>query len=304
MFSFRYGDNEQYSEEHQDYHTHAQMFYAEFVQVLSQKIADLQENNLSLRFILVDTLHTIKSKYHQNPGPFYTNLLTSLQYEHYLYERHIAGDSLLSADLNVIQNELNLIKIGVQEIEQCINQLNYIQGNMSTVQDQIIVSIDNFSQCNTNQCLSEKFIKIINNVEVIQKTILKEHLPRWTEEQEKLRGKDPTTYTILPKKLETIQVLCEQLIWVECTLLNQIQKFKGAQLKVEEQNGLVGLCNNVQALLDNMIISAIVIDTQPPELVKTGTNFKTSIRFLTRSALNFNPDKITVRASVESGEKF
>lgn len=322
-----------YSPNDGDYYlSHARQFYQEFIKELENKIAELIESQTPTKFRLTEALNAVQIKYSYNPGPLYTYLLTTLQFEHWLYEKYCPGGAVTDNDLTmkIIKDELDEIDRMVQvcqsdcvklkDIYECYfataTDYTALLAQRSGVANGIIYTVEEEAQLKNivrhyaEQATAAK-LQLITNIQVnigliakIQETILYQHVQNWKINQEAIRAGYKSSYSI---SLDVLQIWCEQLATFENETRKQIKRithFKN-MANIEEPNTpnfLPDLENKVLSLMQQLITSTFLIENHPPELVRTGSKFDASVRLLTGNILNAKRNDIIVKVSVESGE--
>ena len=151
----------------------------------------------------------------------------------------------------------------------------------------------------------EKFNTIITTAGYVINEIINKHLFNWRENQVLVgNGFRP----IDPKVLNKIQNWCEnlaQMLWLTRKHLKLIPMYC-EQINIDDQqipDMIMDNFSKVVDLLQILIKQTVIVEVQPPQVLKTNTRFATTIRLLAGGALNIKMISPVVSVSIVSEQQ-
>ncbi|XP_061603478.1 signal transducer and activator of transcription 6 isoform X2 [Phyllopteryx taeniolatus] len=195
------------------------------------------------------------------------------------HQQYITRESAFPSMQDV--DHLVLKVLEVQDLRQNIHQVqeelnwerqNYesLQGTMDTTLSEVTRLQNHIQQLeyNVNTMATKRFQLLRECVDCLDQcqTQLLSRLKAWRGEQYKATIGHPFN-----DNLNVLQMWCEQLLGVNGKLRQELMLIVDPILELQERLG---------QLLQLLIQSSVVVDKQPPQVIKTQSKFSTTVRYL------------------------
>jgi signal transducer and activator of transcription 5B len=298
----------------------------QFVIELERKANEMDVNrnpNLHTpKFRLNESARNFRQLLH-NPGWLYTHLRNCLQFEQQLtcgpdtdmaeILRNIQECQVIvrrnDSDNKSLRKEYENFCLQLHEITKTTAQLATAAHPQHLIDQVKIEQQDRVNVAHNHLIgkrleLVDSFRKVIESIREIMDKVLDKHLFQWKVNQGSVGNGAPP---ININSLDVIQGWCEGLaviIWDTREQIKLASHYKN-QVAVDEPNlpdYLPALREEVTNLLMNLITSTFVIVKQPPQVIKTGTKFESTVRLLVGNTLNIKMNSPLVKVAILSGK--
>jgi len=147
----------------------------------------------------------------------------------------------------------------------------------------------------------------IDELAEIQTIVIKDYITKWkTEKQRSRNGFSIAEYPTLGK----IQLWCEQLVemlWANFQYVREVERIQMSVLNSQENTAILAIHEYLIRLLSELLNCSFIIENEPPQILKLGTKFPSSVstRLLIGNKLNVTMSNpiVTVNIIKESQAK-
>jgi hypothetical protein len=222
----------------------------------------------------------------------YVHLLNALQFEYQLtpnlpnaiIDQLMPNNFLITSNLNYCEELLKNNKNDKEELQRQYQQI-YIE---SLLNDELLDTTYVLNQLTGKLvALVENFRQVIALMQQIQTELLDTYLHEWKKNQ-KLAGNGSTKVI----SLNTIQRWCERLAKIVLDTREQMRLISNDNILsiTDEQTGLIydwftNLDSELITLWTSLLKKTFIVEKQPPQVLKIGTKFESTVRWLLADAL-------------------
>jgi len=155
-------------------------------------------------------------------------------------------------------------------------------------------------QRHQSQLISD-FVYTYNAVKEVQAQVLDKELICWKRRQQ-LSGNG---FQLNAEFIDTLQEWCEGVAEIVWQLRQQVRQLEGLKAKLisapqDQDCNLQELLDGVTELLSALVTRTLIIEKQPPQVMKTNTRFISTVRLLVAGVLNIHMAAPVVYASIVS----
>jgi hypothetical protein len=228
----------------------------------------------------------------ENPYHLYVHLLNALQFEYQLtpnlpnaiIDQLMPNNFLITSNLNYCEKRLESNKNDKQKLQQQYKQM-CLESTINNVPLDTTYVLNQLTR--KLVALVENFRQVIALIQQIQTELLDTYLHEWKKNQ-KLAGNGSMKVI----SLDTIQRWCERLAKIILDTNEQMRLISNDNILsiTDEQTGLIydwftNLNSELITLWTSLVKKTCIVEKQPPQVLKIGTKFESTVRWLLANAL-------------------
>lgn len=288
------------------YEHRASNFLQNLIQQLEVEKNKFQKpDDIAIRYRIDQAINTFTQQIY-NPVPVYKQIRDALMYEQQFLENYSQNPQMLCSDnealeitdqlkqlrqlilhngdnYNRFKHELEHYMISFTQSTKTLNEWKAIQATPEEEErrNALIAEYHRKIQSMTENITARRMElfattrNVTDRLSEVQKVVIHKRLGKWQRDQALAGNGAPLPINALDEIQGWFEELAD-LIWSTRTLIDTIRK---SNLPVQGQPNDIfeGLYREITTLLQNLIVSAFIVEKQPPQVMKTNTRYITKV---------------------------
>lgn len=305
----------------------AKRFYDEFIKELERKANEITiENMMPTKWRLLEAARSIR---HHDPANVYSHLVNCISFEQHLLQQENLPENNANKVTHMIEKLLISIRqnqdVKRQWIRRCEAylcelfemsqdksdiEMDFAENSDTRERNNIILDIKQSalivqlqSLTTERQNLESQIHTFLQQAKSLTTTVIDKYLKQWKQNQ-KLYDKN---FTIIGATLDKIQCWFEVLADSLWSIREQIKIIQSFQYQLNSQtdincpqNLLSEMYNMATDELRKLISGSLIIEDQPPQVLKTKIRFSATLRVLIGNVLSIKINNPIVRVNIVS----